>query len=948
MFYDCSVTETNKLSYNTYLKFFTTLNFLDISVLFLTYLHVGFQLLFDYQIGYEILVVTTVILLFIAFVYDAVISFDFSYKKTNYYLGRNPTFFGVRCFFTFVICFVFEIEDAIGYNDTIFINLLVFLMQIYSLIDYLIHYHFLGRSYQIHCTYLICISFLTVESCMSLILNINIAKEKLSIDILSISLPLLLFSIIKRYFDNMATDSKIDSLNLKGSPINLEYRLEKLYDGIINFSLLTQENKTIVRMWWLRHRKQCSQPLCLCFLMENSYSPSLLAKVRSFQQVIYFNTRSLDLIKHSNLKSSINQSRNMSKISTLMKNKQRLKSKPTMISSKGSKSLFKIPSNSSIDEEESDQYLQSSFEGYDINDDEKGRQNEREANEPIYKAILYSLFEKVYSTSESSKNAFSFVASFLSYSLFEMENYPRVFMLCYRYLYSKQVRTSMNPFMKLLISNYLRVAKTKVDMELELSQTKLRTQVFEKIDDFHRNNYQLQTRFTGLLEELHLLYGGLCQQQYKVSELLARGKIIYREKQAISKKFKKLLNVSKKNISLIQKYKMYNKMVSFSSRQEMLDIEDMYQVAKHNAKLEVNNGMSENKKRQMDQFYMDNTYLITSHVKSVNHTVDYYSPGTEKVFGYSKDDFQGLPINMLMSKSIADRHDNFVQDFVNNNNPRTNGNDYSFQIFACHKEGASLSLTTQNIMILSVNQPLSISALIKTDLKKHNRPTAIIWPNGQLEGFNSKFKKVMKLDYVFDRGQDKMIFLMIPALLNIFFEPDRQNSLQDTFQDEDLNYDNDDEILDGEIDCYIFHVNKIHNCEETVSKHLFSLNSLLKKQSQNSVIMSMVSQKEKYNFQKLIYQYYEQNRTSIRNNLPKILVDTRIRLKTIVYKQMELKTIEIVQRLRPSVDSLNYFNFVLKRMNSKFGLLLSSDKSKLQDYRKLLLIFLIRVLIPRR
>lgn len=251
-------------------------------------------------------------------------------------------------------------------------------------------------------------------------------------------------------------------------------------------------------------------------------------------------------------------------------------------------------------------------------------------------------------------------------------------------------------------------------------------------------------------------------------------------------------------------------MVAFSSRQQLLEIEEQYQAATQILIKDANQAISLGKKSLMESLFMDDTYTISSHVRKNYYTVDHSSSGTAHLFGYSEDEFKNCLINKLMPRRIGEKHTKIVHDYLNSgSNKIEQMSARGFKVYAKSKEGSLFGIEMQLMIVYSINTPLSIAVILKSNKTGHENPMALLWPTGKLEGFNTGFGKLLQIPGEADSANEKKLFLMIPALLNIFFDTNSGKTQQESISEDDLNFDEEEELIEGEIDCFIFLISKI-------------------------------------------------------------------------------------------------------------------------------------------
>lgn len=603
--------------------------------------------------------------------------------------------------------------------------------------------------------------------------------------------------------------------------------------------------------------------------------------------------------------------------------------------------------------------------------------------EPILKTVIYSFLLKSFRDySKSHSRSFNLIVMLLSYTLYEVKNMTRVFLICNNIVFTKQFRSSFSLIKKIIISNYLKVSKRELILQMDVNNIVLTPDILKKIIKFNKSQHGLLEKMENVVN-LSLQFYELVKNSSvhrnnnkkfdKIGEL---GQTIFRQKKVITEGFKRILKASPKNLRLIKLYKIYQTKIMNCSSKDLTIINELYQIALYESK-NISYGLLEykNERRFFEDIMKRDTFTIVSFLKTESQNyqqkIDGHSKMAPRVFGYTDKEFKNMRLSRLMTSKVAQHHNSYVLNYINRGVFINKKRHPESKVFAVNKEGLFISLEFDFQILLSLNHTISICALGHySDFNKE--PFIIFGGKGKLEGFNKFFKDRFKisnnsLKYTKSSSQgdnfqlkikERELFTLIPSLSNIIFRNRQRERSTISRNPNQLFFDREDPDFvnwgsDGHFNCFCFmksnmfmrmNTNKINdmilkgkqNRQQKQGKTMMdSIGLIADYNGKRGGVENRITQKMlKKKIQEFQSYYFIKNRQKYLQTLRRNLLEVSLEMNTIEQKHSKIKVLRVKSIESPEEEVYRFFRFTLSKMNRESALLLAADRIQVKEFCK--------------
>lgn len=740
-YYIAQTVDVLRQKFSEYLRFFEFLKFLDLTIFLIPIVKDSFLNFFSPgKLELKLISCGNLIILLLEFLYIELLSIDIKYIKTNLFQGRDKTLKILKFFGTIIITFfhIFNSEILKEQNFGAFVNFLNLLLGLWILLDLNTKLHFL-QLHNIRYVNLVIYLLYTVESLFSLIFffyptfirYFDMDYMIIVVFMLVVNLCLLL---IKKREDKLSREYiyGIESIQRADQYMeNMAYLLKRTNDKHNRLELFSLLNL---------HFEKCVDLRCLCFLLK--YPVKRARERRLIDHLIKNNHKSnnqLKLILYDDVVAMTHLREEHQKKITEDFDKEEVLAMET--EEKKEESEYGEDGNEHYEHK-------NGFYLVDLNSKDI----------PTVFAGFYHILIKNF----HRKDPFLLFQSYLSFLVYEVNNYVGTLINTYNYIFSQDYKKDESLFKNIVLMNYIdlsskRLHKEFLDSPYWLSSNRI-TNIFnfsERIDEVERKFVELVRLNTEFYEELS---GSSINFKY----LINSGKEIHDIKEWMEKEFEELFEITKDNSKLISLYINFQLNINFESDESL---SEYYEKLHFLYKTDIYKSLQElaDKNQKMNLFSNKNMIVFVNILKSKFY-ISKFSSNTPGFFGMDDKELKGKSLSDLMPLEISKDHDRYVLDFVNQRKSPIIKT-ASLTSFAMTKSGdlkiVSVIVKVEYLMTddvylcgIIVPHPKNKEVLILSNL------------SGKIIGMNKKARKLLGTMII---DNPYSLFISIPLLVKYFY-----------------------------------------------------------------------------------------------------------------------------------------------------------------------------------
>lgn len=720
------------------LRFFEFLKFVDITILLIPLTGDCFENIFAGEM-WELSMVSlgSLITLIVEFFYMNTFSIDLRFFKQNLYQGRDKFMEFLRFFGLIFLTFLKNLNEVKLKSEDFdtFINFLNFVLGLWLIYDFSKKLHFMQLQ-TIRYSYVILNLLYMVESLSSVILFFYPNFIKIfDMDYMIIAVFMLVIS----YTLVVAKNKEHRLENKFVFDIKKSIEADQYMENLACLFKNTNSKGNKLRLFSLLklHFKKCKDLRCLCFLLKYP-----LKKTKEKRLVDH-------LVKSQNRKKHLKFILYDDIVAMQILRKE-----------------YKSRRNEDNDKWEN--MTENEREDSDFGETEGN--SEYEHREGFYLVNLnskdlptvFASFYHIMVSNFEKENPFLFFCSYLSFLVFEVNNYVGTLINAYNYMFRLGYRVSGGILKNIKLMNFIDISNIKLHRKFLESPYWISNKCLFKVFNFTKRVDELEQKFIELIKLNVHFYQELGLSSINFRLVVESGKKIYKIKNEMEKEFESLFKISNNNSKLITLYLNFKLNINFDQDEALIEhyqkLHSLYQMDGYKTFQEL-----ANKHNNLNLFSNTNMLVFVNILKSKFY-ISKFTSNTPPFFEMDEKDLKGKHLNDLMPSEISKDHDRYVLDFVNQKKTPIIKT-ASLTSFAVTKSGAIKLVSVIVKVEYLINDDIYLCGIIVPHPK--NKEVLILSNlSGRIIGMNKKAKKLLGTMII---DNPYSLFVSIPLLVKYFY-----------------------------------------------------------------------------------------------------------------------------------------------------------------------------------
>jgi len=375
--------------------------------------------------------------------------------------------------------------------------------------------------------------------------------------------------------------------------------------------------------------------------------------------------------------------------------------------------------------------------------------------------IVFASFYNIL-LSNLQKHKFLLFTSYLSFLIFEVNNYVGAMINTYNYVFSIDFQEEMSMYKNIILQNYLDISSKRLHQQFLDSPFWLSNEriyevflYFDEVDTIEEKFGKVTKYYTEFFQELS--YGTV---NFKI--IIEKAQKIVQLKKTIESQFTELFKRTHDNTKLLSLYINYELNINLSPETKL---KDQYEKLQFLFKHEKDKTLREiiEKKNEFNCFSSRNMILFVNILKS-QFFISKFTSNTPKYFEFEAKKMVGCLLSDLLPYEIKKKHDRFLLDFVNQKfSPIIKT--ASLTSFAITKSGELKIVTVIVKLEYYLTDDIYLCGIIIPHPRNRDR-LILSNRNGKIIALNNKAKKIFGTKIV---ENPYSLFLSIPLLMKYFY-----------------------------------------------------------------------------------------------------------------------------------------------------------------------------------
>lgn len=276
----------------------------------------------------------------------------------------------------------------------------------------------------------------------------------------------------------------------------------------------------------------------------------------------------------------------------------------------------------------------------------------------IFSYFFHTLSEQI------QGNIFNYMASYISFLIYEFGNCIGALITAYNYIYSHNYQHNSNMYQHVIMQNFIGLGQTLLNLKFMESDYKLSREHFNRVYEFQKSISGMRDRLYHLYQLKLDFFTEFSNNKINFKNMIDLGDQIMKRQGELEKNLESMMSTSMSNSELIYLFIQFRKTISFDNNFELAEqIAKYYEQISKDLNLEL---LTEKMKteRNIDLFSRNNMTVFVNIYKS-KFTIAKFSSSFSEFFGYSSQELKGLDIENLMPSQIAKNHSEYVVNFLN-------------------------------------------------------------------------------------------------------------------------------------------------------------------------------------------------------------------------------------------------------------------------------------------
>lgn len=740
MFSKCSEHETNKLGLKTFMQFISAFFYLDSCIFMVPICIICFRAIFTNSMFLIFMGGINLILLLASFIHEKSFKHDFNFNKKNLMQDRGDSSMTIRFVCNIIFCLASEIRENNSDSIMLLINVGLAGEQLVLYFDYCRNLHFKNKG--VENSFLFMISWTLIYAGLAISSNFSGIKSNIPADIMLATGPLLLYQIGANFVRHKKDQYTTKDIYLFTDPKEAAFFIE----NVIN----TEDNdmegvKGVMNLIRQSHKNHCNDDACMCFLMAAT-DPSEEVQALSDRYnllTIYDRAFLCDLL-----------------------------------------------------ESRKDQILVALEASHSTADRSKSKKNMAKLEE-LRKTITFSFFNSFVFRVRDSFNNFHFLVMYLSYLVFEVENFTAPFIAIHRFLRQEKLKSIMLFFQKWTVSNYLKLVKHRVEEVSRLEGIVFNSDTLELITHHSSLKEEIEECIEESLRLLRRYYEELKGYKEKgtYDQLLSDSERIFALRKHINSKINAALKLGPRNVSVLMNKLRFKKHIEYALSKEINEvIADLKELI--NVKI-IEDSLTDSPTSLINIFNGEAILLHATYSQDQGAKISYLSKVAADIFGFKKSEVIGKNPSMFIPRELNIDHDLLIKNFLNSNTRSfLKKNKKSHRMIGYDKEGNLLTMRAFLRVMFSLNSALSIVIMLNTLEKINNDSCCVLRIDGHIS-FNTELS--IDKDKYSNELHNHNIYNVIPSLKEVLEERSKSIHLESAEDKESEN-----EVHEEELELFYF------------------------------------------------------------------------------------------------------------------------------------------------
>lgn len=757
--YKSTKSEVDKEKSKFYVQIIDSVNHIEQQIMVVFYFSLATTAFVRGSVASKFFGLAIMVILSFQFIYTTVISHDFRYDRHNQSQGRSHT----KEFITFFGMAILSILNNLTLSPSIAllegINILNCVIGATLLVEFYFNMHFITHK-TIQFTYLIINLIYTFEAFLAAIsLGTDIVSQNLDLDYMMLLIFMLVVNLFMIYWDK-----KLKNLSNK-----FVYKIDSVVeaDQYMEYLALlfrrTNNKKNQLKLFSImkNHYSHCGDIRCLCFLLR--YKISHCTEKRLIDQMVKIHQENAELkliLYDDAVAMNILMNEHYDKMEdqqekALDNNFMSAINKADKIGKDGknSKSEFKLSTITGLAGVNTSQLTSS----------KKDKVDEFLVN--LKSSDVTTVFASFFNILMSQLNGDKFIlfTSYLSFLIYEVENYVGSLIFTYNFIYSREYQSESSIFKNILMQNFLHISQKKIHKQFIDSSFWLTSKRFYQVFEYFETVDVIEKQFYKIVDHHMKFYKELQETTINYKDIRHVATDIFDLKKAIVKNFDNMLAITHNNSKLVSLWINYKLNIEFATDFELQEKFQLLHDLINDDKTPKTLEQLKKEKNQLNIYANQGMSVFVNVLKSQFY-VSKFSSNMPKFFDIDAQEMKGMLLSDLMPIEIRREHDRYVLDYVNqkrNSIVKT----ASLTSFAVTKSGKLKVLT----VIIKLEYYMTDDIYLAGFLVPHprNKSSLILSNmNGKIIAMNQRAKNLIGTTVV---DNPYSLFLSIPLLMKYFY-----------------------------------------------------------------------------------------------------------------------------------------------------------------------------------
>ena len=565
--------------------------------------------------------------------------------------------------------------------------------------------------------------------------------DKLDFDILSLICVAMMTIISSRISIKKRKQTMFDSISdFKDSPADSVYFLENLH---LSFQKFYKDKSHSIHLSAVvvNHTKSCKNPYCMCFILKANYDQDLGPKssvivrgvIESHQPMTQRNNQNhLAEFNDITLITDIREKHSTIVTSRILPDSQKVEFETVKVNER----LFS----------------ESSYNALNLDIEENNL------------LFLSSLFSSSLDRDSSSSHS-ELVLATLRFLTWEYSNPVAVLLLCYSFIDSIQEEREVNMLTLVKVENFIGLAKSlMLNADSKAQKAFVPGLNLTSILEFQTRVESLSKRIAEMFREKLEVYSILSEHQINYKTLLDVCEGLSSSIDETKKEVSRLLCIRENHFELVRNIKIFY--IDILERKKLparfkMNLSEL--VKELRQKAGSMRPDASNKKAHHSVYNSANVVLFAGNKNSSTFRMTKFSPNASELFQMSPKELIGAQISDFMHKSIGERHDRVMINFLNGQSKRVKGG----RVFTAlrDKKGVMKSVLVMPKMECLFLDEVLVAALV-TPRTKNNYALIFCEPSGLIIGSNPLADRMIAKEGF--PVENTSLFCMFPRLIKAF------------------------------------------------------------------------------------------------------------------------------------------------------------------------------------